>query len=335
MRTLISTLFSVLLAGLLYVAWLYVDMQNSLNKPMVIKTDPLSFEVRSGESMKSISQRLKQQGIYNHPEYLRTESRRKGFDNRIQVGEYELTTGMTPLAFLEMLVAGRVVQHSVTLVEGWTFRQFLDALHVKDDLEHTLIGLSDEQIMEQLGKPGEHPEGRFYPDSYFYTSGSSDLEILRRAYQAMEVKIAALWEQRDKDLPYKKPYDALIMASIIEKETGKEEERPVIAGVFVRRLQKGMMLQTDPTVIYGIGQAFDGNLTRKHLQADTPYNTYTRTGLPPTPIAMFGTASLHAALHPAKGDALYFVSIGDGSHHFSATLEEHNKAVAQYQLNQK
>lgn len=335
MRLLISTLFSLLLVGLLFVAWLYTDMQNSLNEPMLVNADTPSFEVRSGESMKSISQRLKQQGIYDHPEYLRLESRRQGFDNRIHVGEYELTIGMTPLEFLDNLVAGRVVQHSVTLVEGWTFRQFLNALHEKDDLEHTLNGLSDEQIMERLGKPVEHPEGRFYPDSYFYTTGSSDLEILRRAYQAMENKITELWEKRDTDLPYKTPYDAMIMASIIEKETGKEDERPAIAGVFVRRLQKGMLLQTDPTVIYGIGQSFDGNLTRKHLQTDNPYNTYTRTGLPPTPIAMFGTASLQAALQPAKDDAIYFVARGDGSHHFSATLEEHNKAVKQYQLKQQ
>ena len=333
-KFLFSSLISVVFAGLLYAAWIYVDMQKTLDTPMVIEESPMLFTVNAGDSMKAISRRLSETKAYEHPEFLRMTAKLRKLDSHIQVGEYEITDSMTPNDFLTIVTEGKVIQHSVILVEGLTFRQFLKALAAKDDLKQELTGITDAQIMTKLGKTGEHPEGRFFPDNYFYTTGTSDLDILKRAYTAMEKMTATLWEQREKDLPYKDSYEALTMASIIEKETGKADERPTIAGVFVRRLQKGMKLQTDPTVIYGVGPEFDGNITRKHLRTDTPYNTYTRMGLPPSPIAMFGAASLRAALHPAEGDALFFVAKGDGSHYFSVTFEEHNKAVTKYQLKQ-
>ena len=331
-KFLLSSFLSVAFAGLLYFAWLYIDMQKTLDAPMSLNESPTLFTVDSGDSMKVISQKLSDLKAYDHPEFLRLTAKLRELDNKVQVGEYEITEGMTPVEFLTMVTEGKVVQHSVVLVEGWTFRQFLKALASKEDLKKELAGMTDDQIMTKLGKAGEHPEGRFFPDNYFYTTGSSDLDILKRAYESMEKTTEKLWKNRQKDLPYKSSYEALTMASIVEKETGRADERPTIAGVFVRRLQKGMKLQTDPTVIYGIGPEFDGNITRKHLKTDTPYNTYTRTGLPPSPIAMFGEASLEAALHPAEGDALFFVAKGDGSHHFSATYKEHDKAVTKYQL---
>ncbi len=331
-KFLFSSLLSVVFAGLLYAGWLFIDMQKTLDEPLVLKESPMLFTVNSGDSMKVISRRLSKTGAYDHPEFLRMTARVSKLDSQIKVGEYEITEGMTANDFLTLVTEGKVVQHSVILVEGLTFRQYLKSLASKDDLKKELTGMTDAEIMSKLGKDGEHPEGRFFPDNYFYTSGSSDLGILKRAYEAMEKMTAKLWEEREKDLPYKNSYEALTMASIIEKETGRADERPTIAGVFVRRLQKDMKLQTDPTVIYGIGPEFDGNITRKHLRTDTPYNTYTRKGLPPSPIAMFGEASLKAALHPAKGDSLFFVAKGDGSHYFSATFKEHNKAVTKYQL---
>ncbi len=331
-KFLLKSLLSVVFAGLLYAGWLYIDVQKTLDQPMTLEESPMVFTVNAGDSMKAISHRLSKTGAYPHPEFLRMSAKIRKLDNKIQVGEYHLTEGMTPNDFLTMVTEGNVVQHSVVLVEGLTFRQFLEALAAKDDLKKELTDLTDDQIMARLGKAGEHPEGRFFPDNYFYTSDSSDLDILKRAYQAMEKMTTERWEKREKDLPYKNIYEAMTMASIIEKETGRADERPTIAGVFVRRLKKGMKLQTDPTVIYGIGPEYDGNITRKHLKTDTPYNTYTRKGLPPTPIAMFGTASFEAALHPEEGNALYFVAKGDGSHHFSATFKEHDKAVTKYQL---
>ena len=331
-KFLFSSLLSVVFAGLLYAGWLYIDMQKTLDEPLIVKNSPMLFTVNAGDSMKVISKRLSKAGAYDHPEFLRMTARVSKLDSQIKVGEYEITEGMTANDFLTLVTEGKVVQHSVILVEGLTFRQYLKSLASKDDLKKELTGMTDAEIMSKLGKPDEHPEGLFFPDNYFYTSGSSDLDILKRAYDAMEKMTKKLWEEREKDLPYKNAYEALTMASIIEKETGRADERSTIAGVFVRRLQKDMKLQTDPTVIYGVGPEFDGNITRKHLRTDTPYNTYTRKGLPPSPIAMFGEASLKAALHPAKGDALFFVAKGDGSHYFSATYKEHNKAVTKYQL---
>lgn len=334
MRTILSTLFSFILALLIYLAWTYIQMQESLNSPMQLPETTASFVVSSGESLTSISNRLETLGWYSHPRYLQLEARRQGMDNQIKVGEYQIPPATTPMAFLNLLVSGDVVQHSVTLVEGLTFREWRLTLAAKENLKQTITELTDEEIMAELGFPDQHPEGRFYADSYFYTTDMSDLDILKRAHEEMEKVVAELWAEREEDLPYQSPYEAMVMASIIEKETAVPAERPAIAGVFVRRLQKGMMLQTDPTVIYGIGENFDGNITRKHLRTDTPYNTYTRHGLTPTPIAMFSRAALHAALHPEEGKTLYFVSRGDGTHAFSATLKEHNAAVRKYQLKQ-
>jgi UPF0755 protein len=255
-----------------------------------------------------------------------------GDATRIKAGEYEVPAGTTPPALLDLLISGKVIQRAVTLVEGWTFRQVLAALSEDTRLVKELGKAAPGDVMERLGRSGQHPEGRFFPDTYNFTKGTTDLDILRRAYERMEQVLAQEWEQRREDLPLATPEEAVILASIVEKETGLASERPAIAGVFIRRLELGMKLQTDPTVIYGLGDAFDGNLTRAHLRGDTPYNTYVHPGLPPTPIALPGRQAIHAVLHPEDGDSLYFVAKGDGSHHFSTNLAEHNRAVRQYQL---
>jgi len=234
---------------------------------------------------------------------------------------------------LQQLADGAVIAYTITLVEGWTFRQVMDAVRGHPALDQTLAGLSDEQIMQRLGHPGEHPEGRFFPDTYHFPRGTSDQAVLQRAYSAMERLLDREWSRGAANLPLQSPYEALILASIVERETALASERPQIAGVFVRRLTNGMKLQTDPTVIYGMGEAFAGNLTKRDLQQDTPYNTYVRGGLTPTPICMPGRDAVQAVLHPADGDSLYFVARGDGSHEFSATLAAHNRAVRTYQLN--
>jgi UPF0755 protein len=250
----------------------------------------------------------------------------------IKAGSYEINEAVTPTDLLEKLTRGDVTQAEVRLIEGWTFSQFRAALDASPDLRHDTTGLEDTQILARLQAPEPHPEGLFFPDTYLFGKGSSDLAVLRRAYRAMQRHLKAEWDAKNADLPYQSPYEALIMASIIEKETGKSEERDQIGGVLVNRLRIGMRLQVDPTIIYGLGATFDGNLKRNHLTEDGPYNTYTRAGLPPTPIAMPGLASLRAAMRPGKTDAMYYVSRKDGSSHFSRTLEEHNRAVAKYQL---
>jgi UPF0755 protein len=253
----------------------------------------------------------------------------------IRTGEYLLRQGMTPLELLTALNEGDVVHHQVTLVEGKTFRQTLATLLAEEKLHKSLNGLPDPILIERLGIDGNNLEGLFFPDTYQYTVDMSDADVLKQAHQKMQMILEEEWQARDANLPYKNSYEALIMASIVEKETGAPEERPAIAGIFVRRLQKGMRLQTDPTVIYGLGDAYKGNLTKQHLLDDTPYNTYTRAGLPPTPIALPGREAIHAALHPEPGDSLFFVGKGDGHHYFSATLAEHEKAVRKYQLVRK
>lgn len=259
----------------------------------------------------------------------------EGQSSKVQAGEYHIPPGMLPNELLDMLVAGKVVQYSFTLVEGWNTRQLLAALKQNPDITHTLKTEDARQLMQELGLDKQHAEGWFFPDTYHFVRDTSDKALLKRASAAMRTQLDEQWQQRDSGLPYENVYQALIMASIIEKETGVAEERQKISGVFVRRLQKGMRLQTDPTVIYGIGESYDGNIRRKDLRTDTPYNTYTRGGLPPTPIAMPGLAAIHAALHPADGDSLYFVASGGGAHVFSSTLEQHNEAVIKYQLKGK
>jgi len=305
-----------------------------LHKPLSLPGEKLIYEVKIGSSLGQVSRALARKNILDCGRCLLAYARLSN-KTLIKAGEYELMANLTPLKLLEKLNQGDVIQYRVTLVEGTTFRGALQSLWNEEKLEKKLMTLSDAQIREQLGITENQLEGLFFPDSYIYTSGLSDADILRQAYQRMQDILRAEWELRDNHLPYKTPYEALIMASIIEKETGVPEERSAIAGVFVRRLQMGMRLQTDPTVIYGLGDVYRGNITRKHLREDTPYNTYTRKGLPPTPIALPGREAIHAALHPLAGDALFFVGMGDGHHYFSATLAEHEKAIRQYQLQRK
>jgi UPF0755 protein len=254
-----------------------------------------------------------------------------GQDRQIRAGSYELERGVTPRTLLNMLVRGEEAPRSLVLVEGWNFRQVRAALAKAEQLKPETVGESDSALMARLGRPGVHPEGRFFPDTYTYSKGSTDTALLQRAMRAMDKKLEAAWAARASDLPLKSADELLILASIVEKETGQAKDRPEVAAVFVNRLRVGMPLQTDPTVIYGLGAAFDGNLRKKDLQTDTPWNTYTRGGLPPTPIAMPGKAALLATVQPAPSKALYFVSRGDGSSQFSTSLDEHNRAVNRYQ----
>ncbi len=295
---------------------------------------PFLFEIPHGMSLRTLAQELTALGVLDHPYYFLALAYLRGDAGRVKAGEYEISPGTTPVALLDKLVKNQVYQRSVTLIEGWTTAQVLAALAKDDRLVGKLEGATPQDLMAALGRAGQHPEGRFFPDTYRFTKGTSDLDILGRAAQAMDRVLAEEWRDRAPGLPLASPEQALILASIIEKETGQASERPTIAGVFIRRLQLGMRLQTDPTVIYGLGAAFDGDLRRADLIRDTPYNTYTRHGLPPTPIALPGRAAIHAALHPVAGDSLYFVAKGDGGHWFSATLEEHNQAVRRYQLGQ-
>ena len=295
---------------------------------------PFLFEIPHGMSLRTLAQELTALGVLDHPYYFLALAYLRGDAGRVKAGEYEISPGTTPVALLDKLVKNQVYQRSVTLIEGWTTAQVLAALAKDDRLVGKLEGATPQDLMAALGRAGQHPEGRFFPDTYRFTKGTSDLDILGRAAQAMDRVLAEEWRDRAPGLPLASPEQALVLASIIEKETGQASERPTIAGVFIRRLQLGMRLQTDPTVIYGLGAAFDGDLRRADLIRDTPYNTYTRHGLPPTPIALPGRAAIHATLHPAAGDSLYFVAKGDGGHWFSATLEEHQQAVRRYQLGQ-
>jgi UPF0755 protein len=305
-----------------------------LNTSMRLPTNGAYWEINPGASLKQNSQLLARSGYIHFPDLLVIYARLSGQTN-IKTGEYFLPAGITPAQLLKLFNEGKVRQYQVTLIEGSTVKQVLSELSQQEKLDIQLAGKSPEQIRESLGIEEEHLEGLFFPDTYFYVKDQSDISLLKQSYMRLHQVLREEWEQRATSLPYKNSYEALIMASIVEKETGVAEERPEIAGVFVRRLQKGMRLQTDPSVIYGLGEEYQGNLQRKHLQQEGPYNTYTRSGLPPTPIALAGREAIHAALHPAEGDYLYFVAMGDGRHYFSATLEEHEQAVRQYQLTRK
>lgn len=300
-------------------------------RPLNLRADPTDFSIKSGSSLKSATRQIEESGIEVNAWRFNLLGRLLGKAGAIKAGSYEVGRGITPLALLDKLTAGDFARAEIVFVEGWTFRQLRAALDADPDVRHDSAVLSDAEIMAQLGAAGRSPEGLFFPDTYVFGKGTNDLDILKRAYAAMEKQLQAAWQQRAPDLPYRNPYEALIMASVIEKETGRSSDRAMIAGVFVNRLRIGMLLQTDPSVIYGLGQKFDGNLRKKDLLADTPHNTYTRSGLPPTPIAMPGQAALQAALNPAKTTALYFVARGDGSSEFSRTLAEHARAVARYQ----
>jgi UPF0755 protein len=312
------------------------DYQRFIDTPLSVPASGLALEVKPGAGIGSIARQLQQQPGLSRPTfYLEIYARLNGVATRLQAGEYALTPGVTPRTLLDRIVAGRVIQHPLTVVEGWTFRQLRQALAAHPKLAQTLPGLSDADIMARLGRPDEHPEGRFLPDTYHFPADFTDEAFLRRALTAMDQRLTEVWKRRTPNAPVNNPYQALILASIIEKETGIATERAEIAGVFARRLRMGMRLQTDPTVIYGLGETFDGNLRRRDLETDTPYNTYTRFGLPPTPIALPGLDALNAAVNPASGDTLYFVADGTGRHVFSRTLEEHNRAVRRYQLQER
>jgi len=299
--------------------------------PVTLRTDPADFSIKAGSSLKSATRQMVESGVDLGAWQFNMLGRLLGKAGTIKAGSYQVGRGITPLALLNKLTAGEVTQTELVFVEGWTFRQLRTALNDDPDVRHDSATLSDAEIMARLDAAGRSPEGLFFPDTYLFGTGTSDLDILRRAYRAMERQLQSAWQQRAPDLPYRTPYEALIMASVIEKETGRSTDRALIGGVFVNRLRIGMMLQTDPTVIYGLGATFNGNLRKRDLLADTPHNTYTRAGLPPTPIAMPGQASLAAALNPAKTTALYFVARGDGSSEFSRTLAEHERAVTKYQ----
>jgi UPF0755 protein len=326
------TLVSAVIGVLVTVAFMLGQYQDFRKAPLNIAEPGLVYEIAPGTSLKQLAYDLQRRGITGHPQYLVWLGRELDLAHRLQAGEYEISPGMTPESLLRKLAGGEVIQHAITLIEGQTFKEMLAVIKAKDDIVHTLDGVSVDEIMARLGHSGENPEGRFLPDTYHFPQGTTDLAFLTRAYNAMERHLDEAWATRDEGLPLNTPYEALTLASIVEKETGVAEERPIIAGVFIRRLQKGMRLQTDPTVIYGLGDRFDGNLHASDLRSDTPYNTYTRDGLPPTPIAMPGAASIHAVLHPDKGDALFFVANGNGGHYFSRTLKEHETAVQKFQL---
>jgi len=294
---------------------------------------PVEVEIPRGAGFRAAVDQLEKSGIAMRRYEFELLARSQGKVRDIKAGSYEILQPVTPLQLLQKLTRGDVSQAEVRLIEGWTFAQFRAALDASPDLRHETKGLDDAQILARLQASETHPEGLFFPDTYLFGKGSSDQAVLRRSYRAMARHLKEEWEGRDaKAVPYRTPYEALTMASIIEKETGQAGERDLIGGVLVNRLRIGMRLQVDPTIIYGLGASFDGNLKRSHLVEDGPYNTYMRAGLPPTPIAMPGLASLRAAMRPGKTDAMYYVSRNDGSSQFSRTLEEHNRAVAKYQL---
>jgi len=309
-------------AGYLYWSW---------NR--ALDPGPDVFVVKPGTTLKGFARQLAERGVLVDRHTFVWLAYATGRSRSLKAGEYRFRKGITPSELLEQVAAGRVVEYPFVLIEGWNFRQVLDALRKTPKLAFTLNGLGDKEIMARLGHPGMHPEGRFYPDTYYYSNGMSDLILLTRAFDRMDQRLNEEWENRASDLPLKSMEEALTLASIVEKETGKAEERPLIAGVFVNRLRKGMKLQSDPTVIYGIGPKFDGNIRTRDLRRDTPYNTYTRRGLPPTPIAMPSGAAINAVMHPQDTRALFFVSRNDGSHVFSESLDAHNSAVIKYQLN--
>jgi UPF0755 protein len=305
-----------------------------INQSLGLGTPVIDLSIEPGTSPRGVAQDAVDAGVQTSPQLLYWWFRLSGQARQIKAGSYELQGNVTPRGLLSKLVRGEEALRAVALVEGLTFKQFRQLLSKADQLTQDTQGLTPDLIMQKLDRPGVPPEGRFYPDTYTYTKGSSDLAVLKRAMRAMDRHLDAAWQLRQSDSPLKTPAELLTLASIIEKETGHASDRPMVAAVFTNRLRIGMMLQTDPSVIYGLGDKFDGNLHRRDLQKDTPWNTYTRAGLPPTPISMPGKAALTAAAQPANSRALYFVARGDGSSQFSDTLDAHNRAVGQYQLGQ-
>jgi UPF0755 protein len=322
-RALTGAALALFVIAGVYIYW-------SWQRPLAPGTD--TYMVKPGTSMRGLARQLHERGVILEPYTITWLGHLTGRSRQLKAGEYRFRPRITSAELLDQVVAGRVIEYPLVLVEGWAFRQVMKAIETAPKLTHTLTGLSPEQIMARLGRPGLHPEGRFYPDTYYYSAGHTDAALLKQALDRMQAVLEEEWGNRVPNLPLKTMDQALVLASIIEKETGRAEERGLIAGVFVNRLRQGMRLQSDPTVIYGMGAAYDGNIRASDLRLDTPYNTYTRRGLPPTPIAMPGRDAIAAALHPADTGALYFVSRGDGSHVFSKTFAEHDAAVVKYQL---
>ncbi|MDH3634770.1 MAG: endolytic transglycosylase MltG [Gammaproteobacteria bacterium] len=321
-----------LLAVLLAIAILVFQLLRFQYGNIILPQQQTVFLIKSGSNIKSIAQELSLQKIINDPWLFILLAKLKGVETRVRAGEYQIESGQTADELLELFTRGNSIQYSFTVIEGWSFRQLMAAIAEDPIIEHTLMGKTDPEIMNLLGYPDQHPEGLFFPDTYRFPKGTRDIDFLKRSYEVMQNHLMREWEQRAPDLPLKSSYEALILASIIEKETGAAFERPLISAVFTERLNRKMRLQTDPTIIYGLGEKFDGNIRFRDLKKDTPYNTYLHSGLTPTPIALPGLEAIRSALHPAESDALYFVSKGDGTHHFSATLDEHNAAVQKYQL---
>ncbi len=325
------TILIALILVMSFGAWLFIYARTPLN----LSPQAQEISIKPKSSLKSIANQLvKQQVISNALPFI-ILARVLGKEPYLQAGDYTLNKNVSPYQLMLSLNHGKSTQGSIVFIEGKTFKQMRAKLARNDAVKNTISGLTDAEIMRLVGNGEKHAEGLFFPDTFYFDRNTADTILLKRAYDSMQAKLKTAWASRAPNLPYKNSYEALIMASIIEKETGKASERPMISGVFLNRLRIGMRLQTDPTVIYGMGDNFDGNIRRKDLTADTPYNTYTRDGLPPTPIAMPGLAAIEAALHPEKTKALYFVGKGDGSHAFSSSLLEHNRAVAKYQLKQK
>lgn len=331
MKTLKLLILLSVLAAVCFCGWLYIYAKTPLN----LNPEAQEISIKPGSGLKSIANQLKAQGVIKNawPFVVLVKIMQK--EAELQAGDYTLNKNVSPYQLALSLNHGKATQGSITFIEGKTFKQMRAKLAKNDAVKSTILDLSDAEVMRVVGEGEKHAEGLFFPDTFYFDRDTEDITLLKKSYQIMKTKLQTAWDKRSGDLPYKTPYEALIMASIVEKETGKASERPMIAGVFLNRLRIGMRLQTDPTVIYGMGDRYNGNIRRKDLETDTPYNTYTRSGLPPTPIAMPGLASIEAALHPEKTKALYFVGKGDGSHAFSNTLAEHNRAVAKYQLKRK
>ena len=318
---------------IILMAWLWVSYRDAINKPVV--QNSLTIEIEQGDSFTKITNKLLLQGLAIQPLMFKAIALQKNIINKLKVGEYELTPGLTIPQILTIFAEGKSKKYTITFPEGWSLKEILQELEKTPNLKISLEKTAISELPAQLGMSEKMPEGLFFPDTYYFEKNATDVSILKRAYNKMQSVLNEEWQNREPNLPYKTPYEALIMASIVEKETGAKNERPLIAGVFTRRLKLGMLLQTDPTVIYGMGDNYGGNIRASDLTAATPYNTYVIQGLPPTPIAMPGRDAIHATLHPEKDNNLYFVAKGDGSHQFSATLAEHNSAVNNFQKHKK
>ena len=326
-------IYLAMMGGIIFIVFVGYQFHQFQSQPVNMAVESQVFTIKSGSSIRQVAQDLADLELISDPIMFIALARFDGEVTTIKAGEYMIDARHTPGDLVDLFRRGDSVMHSLTIIEGWTFRQMMQAVKANPILVKTIEDYSDTSaIMAMVSEEGEHPEGRFLPDTYLFPRGTTDISFLKRAYRTMTAALAEEWEKRQENLPLKTPYEALILASIIEKETGAAFERPLIAAAFIQRLRKGMRLQTDPTIIYGLGESFDGDIRYRDLRKDTPYNTYIHHGLTPTPIALPGVDAIKAALNPADSDAIFFVSKGDGTHHFSKTLEEHNQAVSKYQL---